>query len=44
MKNKTISILEIVKIKLHWAITGKTAAELIANRANATQPLTHKAR
>lgn len=24
--------------KLHWAITGKTAAELIADRADATQP------
>lgn len=27
-----------VQNKLHWAITGKTAAELIAERANADQP------
>ncbi len=27
-----------VQNKLHWAITGHTAAELIAERANATQP------
>ena len=27
-----------VQNKLHWAITGKTAAELIADRANAGQP------
>lgn len=24
--------------KLHWAITGKTAAEIIAQRADATKP------
>ena len=28
----------MVQNKLHWAITGHTAAELIAERANATQP------
>jgi hypothetical protein len=27
-----------VQNKLHWAITGRTAAELIAERANADQP------
>ena len=27
-----------VQNKLHWAITGKTAAELIAERANSTNP------
>lgn len=27
-----------VQNKLHWAITGQTAAEIIANRANATKP------
>ncbi len=29
---------KFVQNKLHWAITGHTAAELIAERANATQP------
>jgi hypothetical protein len=29
---------QTVQIKLHWAITGKTAAELIAARAQASQP------
>ena len=33
----TISILEIVQNKLHWAITGKTAAEIIYDSADATK-------
>lgn len=40
--NKEAEITQIffktVQNKLHWAITGKTAAELIADRANASQP------
>lgn len=32
---ETIEFFKIVQNKLHWAITGKTAAELIAERANA---------
>lgn len=34
----TQQFFKTVQNKLHWAITGKTAAELIANRANASQP------
>ena len=42
MNNKDADITQkffkTVQNKLHWAITGKTAAELIADRADATQP------
>ncbi|WP_416439041.1 virulence RhuM family protein [Phnomibacter sp. MR] len=34
----TKTFFKTVQNKLHWAITGKTAAELIADRANAAQP------
>ena len=34
----TQKFFKTVQNKLHWAITGKTAAELIAGRANALQP------
>ena len=34
----TQKFFKTVQNKLHWAITGKTAAELIAERADATQP------
>ena len=34
----TQKFFKTVQNKLHWAITGKTAAELIADRANASQP------
>lgn len=34
----TQKFFKTVQNKLHWAITGKTAAELIADRADATQP------
>ncbi|HVW60876.1 MAG TPA: virulence RhuM family protein [Puia sp.] len=34
----TQTFYKTVQNKLHWAITGHTAAELIAERANATQP------
>ena len=34
----TTTFYKTVQNKLHWAITGHTAAELIAERANATQP------
>ncbi len=34
----TQKFFKTVQNKLHWAITGQTAAELIANRANAAQP------
>lgn len=34
----TKKFFKTVQNKLHWAITGKTAAELIADRADATQP------
>jgi hypothetical protein len=40
--NQTAEITQVffktVQNKLHWAITGKTAAELIAERAQASQP------
>lgn len=34
----TQTFFKTVQNKLHWAITGKTAAELIAGRADAAQP------
>ncbi len=34
----TQKFFKTVQNKLHWAITGKTAAELIADRADGTQP------
>jgi len=34
----TVQFYKTVQNKLHWAITGKTAAELIAERVNATKP------
>jgi hypothetical protein len=35
---ETQEFFRIVQNKLHWAITGQTAAELIAGRADASQP------
>ncbi len=35
---ETIEFFKIVQNKLHWAITGKTAAELIAERADSSKP------
>jgi hypothetical protein len=35
---ETLDFFRIVQNKLHWAITGKTAAELISERADATKP------
>jgi hypothetical protein len=34
----TLEFFRIVQNKLHWAITGHTAAEIIAERADASQP------
>jgi len=34
----TKTFFQTVQNKLHWAITGQTAAEIIANRANASLP------
>lgn len=34
----TQTFFKTVQNKLHWAITGQTAAEIIARRANASQP------
>ncbi len=34
----TVQFYKTVQNKLHWAITGKTAAELIAERADANKP------
>jgi hypothetical protein len=34
----TKTFFKIVQNKLHWAVTGKTAAEIIAERADATKP------
>lgn len=34
----TIKFYQTVQNKLHWAITGKTAAELITDRANSNEP------
>ena len=36
--NETKEFFQIVQNKLHWAITGSTAAEIIAERANADKP------
>jgi hypothetical protein len=35
----TKTFFKTVQNKLHWAVTGKTAAEIIAQRADATKPL-----
>lgn len=35
---ETKAFFQIVQNKLHWAITGSTAAEIIAKRANADEP------
>ncbi|MFB3884339.1 MAG: virulence RhuM family protein [Thermodesulfobacteriota bacterium] len=35
---ETKEFFQIVQNKLHWAITGKTAAELIAERADSSKP------
>ena len=35
---ETKQFFQIVQNKLHWAVTGHTAAEIIANRADATKP------
>jgi hypothetical protein len=35
---ETLEFFRIVQNKLHWAVTGKTAAELIAERAHAAKP------
>jgi hypothetical protein len=35
---QTFEFFQIVQNKLHWAVTGMTAAELIAERANASKP------
>ena len=35
---ETQAFFQIIQNKLHWAATGKTAAELIAGRADHTQP------
>jgi len=34
----TQTLFKTVQNKLHWAVTGKTAAELISDRADATKP------
>lgn len=34
----TLTFFKTVQNKLHWAVTGKTAAELIASRASADKP------
>lgn len=36
--NETKEFFQVVQNKLHWAITGSTAAEIVAERANADQP------
>lgn len=36
--DETKEFFQIVQNKLHWAITGSTAAEIIAGRANAEKP------
>ena len=36
--NQTKEFFQIVQNKLHWAITGSTAAEIIADRASAEKP------
>ncbi|MBM4348718.1 MAG: virulence RhuM family protein [Deltaproteobacteria bacterium] len=35
---ETKEFFQVVQNKLHWAITGKTAAELISERANSSKP------
>ncbi len=35
---ETLKFFQIIQNKLHWAATGKTAAELITERADHTQP------
>ena len=35
---ETLKFFQIIQNKLHWAASGKTAAELIAERADHTQP------
>lgn len=35
---KTQQFFQVIQNKLHWAVTGKTAAELIAERADHTRP------
>jgi hypothetical protein len=35
---KSISFFQTVQNKMHWAITGKTAAEIIAQRADSSKP------
>ncbi|MBI3584088.1 MAG: virulence RhuM family protein [Nitrospinae bacterium] len=34
----TLTFFKTVQNKLHWAITGKTAAKIVAERANASKP------
>jgi hypothetical protein len=34
----SIHFFKTVQNKMHWAITGKTAAEIIAERANSKEP------
>ena len=36
--NETKEFFQIVQNKLHWAITGSTAAEIVADRASAAKP------
>ena len=36
--NETKEFFQVVQNKLHWAITGSTAAEIIADRASAEKP------
>ncbi len=35
---ETLQFFRVVQNKLHWAVTGQTAAELIASRADASKP------
>lgn len=35
---ETLMFFQVIQNKLHWAVTGKTAAELIAERANHAEP------
>ena len=35
---ETLEFFKIVQNKLHWAVSGKTAAELISDRADSTKP------
>ena len=35
---ETLEFFQIIQNKLHWAVSGKTAAEIIAGRANHQQP------